>query len=140
MARRGIFSRIASAVRGVFTREPPRRAPVPPPPAPPPTPPRRRRVDPYRETWNREIGRTRPTGYLQHRDIIDDMALEYNLDEQDKQELWEDYLHYMVGRRGVRQEYRRNDIRNPFWQNWGIDPDSFDWSAWREAIGDSPIV
>lgn len=138
MARRGgLFSRIANAVRGIFTRaeEPPRRAPVPPqppgrgaPPRPPKQPP-----NPYLDSW-RSLTSER-TGYLDHRDIIDNMALEYDLDAEDKLELWDDYLEYIVGRRGERMSYRRNDVRNPFWQKWGIDPDGFDWDAWREAMG-----
>jgi hypothetical protein len=64
------------------------------------------------------------------------MALTYNLDEEDKRDMWDDYLRYVVGKRGDRASYRRNDIRNPFWQKWGIDPEQdFDWAAWREAMG-----
>jgi hypothetical protein len=130
VARRGgLFSRIVKAVRDVFTREEPTRR------APAPTPPKRdkRPPDPYLFWWRRNAHRS--TGYLQHKDILDDMALEYDLDADEKLELWQDYTHYMVSRDS---HYRRNDVRNLFWQNWGIDPRSFDWQAWREAMGDSP--
>lgn len=132
MARRGFISRIFEAIRGTFTRDEPRRAP-PRPPGPPEPPGKRRPLDPYLNRW-RELTRER-TGYLNHKDIIDDMAFEYDLDEDDKQELWEDYLRNMVGRRGIRAQYKYHDINNPFWQKWNIDPDSFDWHAWREAMG-----
>jgi hypothetical protein len=60
------------------------------------------------------------------------MAAEYNLDEEDKQEIWRDYVHYLVS---SKSHYLRNDIHNPFWAKWGVDPDYFDWHAWREAMG-----
>jgi hypothetical protein len=72
---------------------------------------------------------------MNHRSIIDDMALTYDLDADDKREMWDDYLRDLVGRKGQHMAYRRNDLRNPFWQKWGIDPESFDWEAWREAMG-----
>jgi hypothetical protein len=62
------------------------------------------------------------------------MALD--LDADDKREMWDDYLEHLVGRKGSHMAYRRNDLRNPFWQKWGIDPEEdFDWQAWREAMG-----
>lgn len=139
MARRGgFFSRIVGAIRDAFTREElPRRAPVSPQ-EPPERPSRQRRRERnyYLDTWR---GNTSGhTGYLTHKDIIDDLALEYNLDEEDKQELWDDYTQAMVGRRGTRLPYRYNDVNNPFWNKWGIDPDNFDWQRWRETMGDSP--
>ena len=136
MARRGGFfgrlrkavKNIADAIGEIFTggeEEPPRREPPKRKPEPP------RQTDPYIFWWDYELKRSR-TGYFNHKDIIDDLALEYNLSEEDKQELWRDYLHYMVSKNS---HFKRNDIRNPFWQKWGIDPDNFDWHAWRDAMG-----
>jgi len=136
VARRGFLSRIVGAIRDAFTRdEEPRRTPVPPQEPPGRGGPERRRraPDPYLDDW-RGLTRER-TGYLNHKDIIDDMAFEYNLPEDEKQELWHDYLTYLVGRRGTRAQYRYRDPNNPFWTKWNIDPDSFDWHAWREAMG-----
>jgi hypothetical protein len=128
----GFFKRIREAVSSFFTgnvEEPPSRAPV----RQGRERQRARERDPYLADWDgRHLNRT---GYLNHKDLIDDMALTYNLDESEKRELWNDYMKYIVGRKDERASYRRNDIHNPFWQKWGIDPDSFDWDAWREAMG-----
>jgi hypothetical protein len=132
VARGGFFRRAISAVREFFTGEgeaPPRAAPRSDRDRQ-----RARERDPYLAAWDSQArGRT---GYLNHREIIDDLASTYDLDEEEKQELWDDYLEYIVGERGERMRYRRNDIHNPFWQKWGIDPEEqFDWHAWREAMG-----
>lgn len=133
MARGGFFRRAFNAVRDFFTGESgeePSRA----------TPradrdrQRARERDPMLRDWDRQVGGTR-AGYLNHKELIEDMAAANDLDNEDKQALWNDYLKYMVGKRGERAPYRRNDLQNPFWQNWGIDPEMFDWDAWREAMG-----
>jgi hypothetical protein len=143
--RGGIFSRALRAIQRVFTREEPPR----PEPSRAPTsgyrPPEQRRQrdrqrarerDPYLFWWDRELRGRERTGYLNHRDIVNDIAEELDLDEDEKQELWRDYTHYMVAGKGP---YLRKDERNPFWLKWGIDPDRFDWQGWRDAMGDSPI-
>jgi hypothetical protein len=142
MARRGGFlSRITNAIRSVFrgAPEPPRR------PSPPPgrgAPPRgdrdrqrARERDPYLRSWDANTRGTRGN-YFDHRTIIDTLAYSADLPEDERRELWQDYMRYMVGRKGERMSFRRNDpIRNPFWDKWGINPDNFDWQAWREAMG-----
>jgi hypothetical protein len=61
------------------------------------------------------------------------MALAYNVPVDEQREFWQDYNRWLVhsGR------YRFNDIRNPFWQKWGIHPDNFDWDEWRKYM-DTP--
>jgi hypothetical protein len=60
------------------------------------------------------------------------MASDFNIPVSDREDFWKDYIKYMVKGQG---RYRRNDIRNRFWQNWNIHPDSFNWWEWREAMG-----
>ena len=140
MARGGIFSRAVAAVRRVFTREEPQRA-TPRPPTGRGAPPRAdrdrqraRQRDPYLADWDRR--RLERGNYLGHKDLIDDLAGQYNLDAEDKYELWQDYLRWIVGKKGAHAQYRRDDLHNPFWQKWGIDPEEdFDWWDWREAMG-----
>ena len=135
MARGGFFRRIVSAVRDFFAEEEPSRAT--PAPRVDRDRQRARERDPYLRDW--DAHNLHRTGFMQHKDIVEDMAATYNLDRDEELEMWNDYLTHIVGKRGVRAPYRRNDIRNPFWQKWGIDPEEdFDWSAWREAFGDSP--
>jgi hypothetical protein len=141
--RGGFFSRIAGAVRRVFTgrEEPPRRTPTP---TPRPTPTgasrgdrdrqRARERDPYLATWDGRTGGTRGN-FLGHRDFARDLTSYYDIPADEAEDFWDDYLRYMVGRRGERMPYRRDDIRNPFWQNWDINPDSFNWHEWREEMG-----
>jgi hypothetical protein len=130
----GFFSRLVRAVRNAFTG-----AEEPPPSAPTPRESRDRQRarerNPYLDSWDATTRGSR-TGFLNHKEIIDDLALTYDLDADDKREMWDDYLRDIVGRKGQHMSYRRNDIRNPFWQKWGIDPESeFDWHEWREAMG-----
>jgi hypothetical protein len=56
-----------------------------------------------------------------------------DLDNRDRRQFWAEYLHYMVSdRSGV----KRNDTEsNPFWHRWGLNPDTFGWTEWREAMG-----
>lgn len=134
MARGGFFSRAVAAVRGFFTGESEERRPPRATPRADRDRQRARERDPYLRTWD-EAG-LRRTGFQHHRDLVTDMAATYNLDEEEALEMWDDYLEDIVGRRGERMTYRRNDIRNPFWQKWGIDPEEdFDWSDWRDAMG-----
>jgi len=136
VARGGFFSRIrsaASAVRGFFTgdsgEQPPRATPRESRDRQ-----RARERDPYLRIWD-DYNLNR-TGYLHHKELIEDMAAQYDLDRDDEEEMWDDYLRWIVGKRGEHQQYRRNDLQNPFWQKWGIDPEEqFDWHDWREAMG-----
>jgi hypothetical protein len=97
-------------------------------------PPRR---DYYWQIWQ-EVSRDDPnrdrplSGYLEHRDLLEQYEYGLDLDEQDKRQFWADYNLYMVSHR---TDYRRNADDNPFWRTWGIDPDEFDWHGWREAMG-----
>lgn len=149
MARLGFFGRIGKAIgrtadriANVFTPKPePRRATPRPSPRPAPspsTPPsprgtrdrqRARERDPYLRIWN-QLSRRR--GYLEHRDLMDEVLSGLNVDEDTKLEYWEAYIRYMVNIEGGT---RLNDIRNPFWQITHMHPDDFNWYEWREAMG-----
>jgi hypothetical protein len=93
--------------------------------------------DPYWQIWD-EVSRNDPnydgnrTGYLEHRDLLREFEFGLDLDEQEKRQFWADYNLYMVSHR---TDYRRSDPENPFWGNWNISPDDFDWHGWREAMG-----
>lgn len=50
--------------------------------------------------------------------------------EDERHEVWDAYLEYMVS-----GQHRRNDPSNPFWRISGIDPDNFDWDDFRTAMG-----
>jgi hypothetical protein len=133
VARGGFFSRLVSRVRDIFREEPSRATPAPPISRDRDRQ-RARERDPYLADWDRR--KLDRGNYLGHKDLIDDLAGAYDLDAKDKRELWNDYLRWIVGKRGVRAAYRRSDLRNPFWQKWGIDPEQdFDWWDWREAMG-----
>lgn len=110
-------------------------------------PPRRRRFsdDPYyqiwqdvtvNDPWRRQRGNPPARGFLQHKDFIDMLAYDLDLDEREKRQFWADYNLYMVSHR---TRMKRNDPdTNPFWRTWGIDPmnpQAFNWEAWREAMG-----
>jgi hypothetical protein len=136
VARGGFFRRAVAAVRDFFSGEreeaPPRATPAPP--FRDRDRQRARERDPFLADWDRR--KLNRVGYMQHREMIDDMALTYDLDAEEKYEFWQDYLRWIVGKKGVRMQYRRSDLRNPFWQKWGIDPEEdFDWHDWREAMG-----
>lgn len=99
--------------------------------------PRRNRFsdDPYYQIYHQTAWKgdhIRP-GFLEHRATVEMYESALDLDERDRRQFWAEYLHYMVSdRSGV----KRNDTEsNPFWNNWGINPDAFDWQAWREAMG-----
>lgn len=99
--------------------------------------PPRRDSDPYYQIWDevtrKDPNRTRPiTGYLEHRDLIEQYAFALDLDEREKREFWADYNLYMVSHR---TSYARNSEDNPFWRNWNMTPDDFNWHEWREAMG-----
>lgn len=76
---------------------------------------------------------TRP-GFMEHRDVLEMYEYDLDLDERQRLQMWADYTRYMVGKPGE-APYRRNDQQNPFFQRWGINPDTFDWHGWREAMG-----
>lgn len=61
------------------------------------------------------------------------MASAYNIPVDEFEAFWRDYIRYMVKSKG--SKYRLHDLRNPFFQNWNIHPDDFDWWEWREAMG-----
>lgn len=85
----------------------------------------------YHQTAYKE-DRIRP-GYLEQREIVEMYTSALDLDAREAREFWADYLHYMVS---DRSHVIRNDREsNPFWDEWGIDPDQFDWHGWREAMG-----
>ena len=161
MARRGFLSRISDALQRAvrpierfFEGEPRRAAPREPTPPRPPgrgapprqppgrtEPPRRRRGrehDPWEDPWRKGIGRRYRTSlghkpeYQANADFVKDMAYAYNISVDEQEDFWKDYIKYMV--KGE-SRYRMSDLRNPFWQNWNIHPDDFDWWEWREAMG-----
>lgn len=101
----------------------------------------RRNEDPfyriYRDNTDYEGPRggqhSRP-GYLEHRDVTEMYEEDLDLDPQERLQFWADYTRYMVGPKNGTQ-YQRNAQDNPFFQRWGINPDTFDWHGWREAMG-----
>lgn len=125
-----------------------RQAAPPPtvPPREPPLPPSRRGGggNPFREAFDgtvprRQIRRIQDdTGFSRNEIFQHHAELFYSLPgitEEDRGEqlrLWQVYLDHMV----VSRE-RRNDPRNPFWREFGIDPRTvaFDWGEWRDAMG-----
>ena len=163
MARRGFFRGIAEALgRGVetalkpierlFEGAPRRAAPREPGPPPtpggrgaPPRPPERRRErrrysrdEQWHRDWQKTVGRRHRTtlghkpSFQDNKDFVRDMASAFNIPVDEQEEFWKDYMKYMVRGKGG---YRMQDLRNPFWQNWNIHPDDFDWYEWREAMG-----
>jgi len=133
VARGGFFRRIVSAVRDFFgSEEKPSRAT--PAPRADRDRQRARERDPYLADWDRR--RLDRGNYLGHKDLIDDLAASHNLDYEEQYELWQDYLRWIVGKKGAHAPYKRSDLHNPFWQKWGIDPEEdFNWHDWREAMG-----
>lgn len=53
-------------------------------------------------------------------------------DPQEQLELWRSYVRNIVAGEG---QFRRNDNQNMFWRDSGIDPQSWRWQDWREAMG-----
>jgi hypothetical protein len=93
--------------------------------------------DPYWQIWDSVTlddpnVNFRRTGFLEHRDLLEPYESALDLDEQDKRQFWADYNLYMVSHR---TEYKRADPENPFWSNWNISPDDWDWHGWRESMG-----
>lgn len=52
---------------------------------------------------------------LSHWEIVADMAKEYDLSKDERDEMWLDYKQYIMS-----NEFPR-DNDNPFFQKWGID-------------------
>jgi hypothetical protein len=91
---------------------------------------RRRPYDPWHAAWQRNVrGRA---GYLDSRDFMQEIFYTYDISGDRQLEMWRDYVKWMVK---PNQPYRRNDPAGPFWRKYGIDPDSWDWYAWRESMG-----
>lgn len=94
--------------------------------------------DPYWQTWeevtlNDPTVNFRRTGFLEHKDFVDDYARNMDLDEQEKRQFWADYNLYMVSRRtGIK---RNDEEANPFWSRWHLVADRFNWRGWRDAMG-----
>jgi hypothetical protein len=118
VARRGFREFLRGIGHSLFpsvVRERPRQAKPSPEPSAPSREPRRRRA---RFTLDDDVLMSIP-GYG-------------DMDEDEKQELLEDYVRYMIRGEGP---YQRNDVRNPFWSASGIHPSNFDWDAWRDDMG-----
>jgi hypothetical protein len=54
--------------------------------------------------------------------------------EAERIQLWETYVRN-INRNRRNDPYRRQSSFNPFWQESGISPDSFNWAQWRIAMG-----
>ena len=106
-----------------------------PQPQPQPRPraqrPPRRPYDPFRAAWNRHLG-SKDWRYQDQRDFMRDIFYTYDISGDRQTEMWRDYVKWMVK---PGQKFRRNDPRGPFWRKYGITPSSWDWHAWREAMG-----
>jgi hypothetical protein len=91
---------------------------------------RARASDPYLASWNQQADRA---GYLGHRDFFDEKIVgPMDLDPDEKLQLWQDYITYMTK---SNNNYRLNNLNNPWWRISGMHPDDFDWWDWREAMG-----
>jgi len=55
------------------------------------------------------------------------------MSERERRQFWAEYSHYMVSNRF--KGMRNDPDSNPFWRKWGINPDTFNWYGWREAMG-----
>ena len=140
MARRGLFGRIADAVKSIgdaLTGTPRRAAPRPEPPRQAPEPPRRRerRADtPEARVWRQNTGKRPGTrAYQHHREVMTSIPYFSDMDEDEQIDFWDSYTRYMVDVKDA--PYRINSLDNPFWSEVGIHPDDFDWHEWREAMG-----
>jgi hypothetical protein len=130
MARFGFVGRIGRALKKIVapSPHPPRETPRQPPPRPEPPAPSR---DTYKEIW-REYKTGRAGSYRKNLKVFHSAIDPIEKDERERVELWESYVRHMVSPRG---RYRRQDPQNMFWRDSGIDPDDWNWQAWREAMG-----
>lgn len=137
MARRGFLSgfirgveRLADRIGNVFG--------APPPPPPPPRqlpreeePPAREPRGTYRGIWRSQRGKG---SYKKNLEVFHKLVDPVEPDEAERVDLWETYVRN-INRNRKTDAYRRQSIFNPFWQESGIAPDSFDWKKWRIAMG-----
>lgn len=142
MARGGgffsrVFKRIGNFLSDTFERigeqvEPPREREPPPPPGPGPGGGERNE---FRQIWDDfEIPRDHGN-FHDHFEFFMDVEIGMEINDLGEQiEDWQLYLRYLVL---GESEYKRNDVRNPYWAHMGIDPGDFDWQAWRAAMGDT---
>jgi hypothetical protein len=129
MARRlGFIGRIGRAFKNIVAPSPPREPPRQPPR--PPEPPEPPRGNVYREIW-RENKRGKGN-YRKNLKVFHAAIDPIEKGEAERVELWESYVKHMVTPRG---RYRRQDPQNMFWRDSGMDPDDWNWAAWRDAMG-----
>lgn len=131
----GLFGRIGRAIRNIVAPSPPippRREPPPPPERGPQEP--ERGLEPratYKAIWRAERGQG---SYRKNLAVFHGIVDPIEDDPSERVDLWETYVRNINrNRRG--DAYRRQSMFNPFWQESGIDPSSFDWKRWRVAMG-----
>lgn len=129
MARGGFLGRFVRGIEkfadnlvNIFTPSPrPPEPPREPPPEPPPSQ--------YRKTWRQMGGKG---DYRKNLDVFHRLVDPVEDDPAERQELWKSYIRNINRGEG---QYRRQDNQNLFWRDSGIDPRSFNWQRWREAMG-----
>ncbi len=127
MARGGGFlSRSWRALRNVVA--PSRREP-PPPRAPEPPPEQGPGGREFRRVWRDRRGKG---SYQKNLSVFHRMVDQIESDPDEQLMLWESYVRYINKGEG---RFRRQSPQNMFWQDSGIDPTSWDWRRWREAMG-----
>jgi hypothetical protein len=155
VARRGLFGRTLNWLSGHLPgrpeapSQPPREPPRQPPPPPGREPPERTggggESDPFRREWNADVPRSTitriqdATGYSRneifqaHYELFVSLPGVVEDDRQEQLRLWDIYINSLV----VDHGQRRNDLSNPFWSEFGLDPRQadFEWDEWRNAMG-----
>jgi hypothetical protein len=126
MARGGGFlSRIGRAIRNVVAPRLPER----PPPTPQEPPEQGPGGRDFRRVWRDHRGKG---SYQKNLAVFHRMVDPIEPDQGEQLELWESYVRYINKGEG---RFRRQSSQNMFWQDSGIDPTSWDWRRWREAMG-----
>jgi hypothetical protein len=132
MARRfGFVGRIGRALKNIVAPSPAPAPPRQPPPREAPEPPSAPRRDEYREIW-RDNKTGRAGNYRKNLKVFHSVIDRIEADPEERLLLWESYVQNMVNPRGRK---RRQDPSNMFWRDSGLDPDNFNWEAWRQAMG-----
>jgi hypothetical protein len=124
MARRGFLSRVFDRIREVVAPRPPEREREQPPPQPP-----KERPSEYRGIWRSHGGKG---SYQKNLKVFHAMIDPIEDDPSERVMLWDSYVRNINKGEG---RFRRQSTSNLFWRDSGIDPESFRWQEWREAMG-----
>jgi hypothetical protein len=136
MARRGLAGRIRQVLHAVFPVIPARPRSRQQAETPPSSSPRPRTSaktpDAFERAWIEEtLRRPNTQEYRRQMRFVRDLYGFEGSSKADQVDIWREFIKFNQ----PGGQYKRNDVRNPFWTTTGIHPDNFDWFGWREMRG-----